>query len=113
MKDYTVSGCIVTYNGEIYQWWTSGFGLTIKKQNEDLNSVTILIDRAYMKARSNEACKIVDFVDKKAQVYFYAAGIIEFDGTSWNMMDPTFASTSKKPKDFITNDSDYLTKYVY
>ena len=40
-------------------------------------------------------------------------GIIEFDGTSWNMMDPTFASTSKKPKDFITNDSDYLTKYVY
>lgn len=40
-------------------------------------------------------------------------GIIEFDGTTWNLMDPTFASTSKSPSDFITEDSKYLTKYVY
>ena len=40
-------------------------------------------------------------------------GIIEFDGTTWNLMDPTFASTSKSPKDYITKNSKYLTKYVY
>ncbi len=40
-------------------------------------------------------------------------GIIEFDGTTWNLMDPTFASTSESPTDFVTEDSKYLTKYVY
>ena len=40
-------------------------------------------------------------------------GIIEFDGSTWNLLDPTFASTSKSPTDFITEDSKYLTKYVY
>ena len=40
-------------------------------------------------------------------------GIIEFDGTTWNMMDPTFASTSKTPKKFITDSSKYMTKYLY
>ncbi len=40
-------------------------------------------------------------------------GIIEFNGDSWALMDPTYASTSKKPKDFIANDTDYITKYVY
>lgn len=40
-------------------------------------------------------------------------GIIEFDGASWNLMDPTFATTSKSPTDFITENSKYLTKYVY
>lgn len=40
-------------------------------------------------------------------------GIIRFDGTSWNLLDPTFASTSKSPKDFITENNDYMTKYVY
>ena len=40
-------------------------------------------------------------------------GIIEFDGTNWNLMDPTFASTSKSPKEYITKNSKYLTKYVY
>lgn len=40
-------------------------------------------------------------------------GIIEFDGTDWNLLDPTFASTSKSPTNFITEDSKYLTKYVY
>lgn len=40
-------------------------------------------------------------------------GIIEFDGEDWKLMDPTFASTSKSPEDFIANDTDYITKYVY
>lgn len=40
-------------------------------------------------------------------------GIIEFDGTDWNLMDPTFASTSKSPQKFITENSKYITKYVY
>lgn len=40
-------------------------------------------------------------------------GVIEFNGTTWNLLDPTFASTSKSPKKFITEDSKYLTKYVY
>lgn len=40
-------------------------------------------------------------------------GIIEFDGSDWNLLDPTFASTSKSPTNFITEDSRYLTKYVY
>lgn len=40
-------------------------------------------------------------------------GIIEFDGASWNLLDPTFASTSKSPTNFITENSKYLTKYVY
>lgn len=40
-------------------------------------------------------------------------GIIEFDGSTWNLLDPTFASTSKSPTDFITENSKYLTKYVY
>lgn len=40
-------------------------------------------------------------------------GIIEFDGTKWNLLDPTFASASKSPKNYITKNSRYLTKYVY
>ena len=40
-------------------------------------------------------------------------GIIEFNGTDWNMLDPTFASTSSSPKDFIAKDSDYIVKYIY
>lgn len=40
-------------------------------------------------------------------------GIIEFDGKTWNLMDPTFASTSRSPKNFISENSKYLTKYVY
>jgi len=40
-------------------------------------------------------------------------GIIEFDGTEWKLMDPTFASSSKKPKDFIMDTDKYITKYVY
>lgn len=40
-------------------------------------------------------------------------GIIQFDGTNWEMLDPTFASTSKKPESFIPDSNDYLSKYVY
>lgn len=40
-------------------------------------------------------------------------GVIEFDGTKWNMLDPTFASASKSPKKFITENSKYQTIYVY
>lgn len=41
--------------------------------------------------------------------------IIEFDGTSWNMMDPTLASTTtgkNSLSDYINND-DYFVKYSY
>ena len=40
-------------------------------------------------------------------------GVIEFDGTNWKLMDPTFASSSKTPKSFTTDNEKYLTKYVY
>lgn len=40
-------------------------------------------------------------------------GIIEFNGTEWKLMDPTFASGSKKPQDFVMETDKYLTKYVY
>lgn len=40
-------------------------------------------------------------------------GIIEFDGTEWKLMDPTFASSSRKPLDFIMETDKYTTKYVY
>lgn len=42
-------------------------------------------------------------------------GIIQFDGTGWKLMDPTFAATTneKKLKDFIGNGSNYTTKYLY
>jgi len=42
-------------------------------------------------------------------------GMIEFDGTDWELMDPTFASSSdtKKLKDFIGDGSNYDTKYIY
>ncbi len=40
-------------------------------------------------------------------------GVIEFNGTTWNLMDPTFASTSKSPKKFISDNDRYTIKYVY
>lgn len=40
-------------------------------------------------------------------------GIIQFDGKNWELMDPTFASTSSKPEDFISNTDEYITKFVY
>lgn len=42
-------------------------------------------------------------------------GIIEFDGTQWKLMDPTFASNNSESalKDFIGDGSKYQTKYIY
>ncbi|MFV0362078.1 MAG: transglutaminase domain-containing protein [Suipraeoptans sp.] len=41
--------------------------------------------------------------------------IIEFDGHSWSLMDPTFASNSDNSslKKFIGNGSNYVLKYTY
>lgn len=40
-------------------------------------------------------------------------GIIEFNGDTWKLMDPTSASTSSSPKDFLSDKYEYLTKYIY
>ncbi|WP_081779891.1 transglutaminase-like domain-containing protein [Butyrivibrio proteoclasticus] len=43
-------------------------------------------------------------------------GMIEFDGTKWSLMDPTFASNMKKKselKSFIGDGSNYSVKYIY
>lgn len=44
-------------------------------------------------------------------------GVIEFNGSDWILMDPTFASTSKndrkKMRNFIGSGDNYVTKYVY
>ena len=40
-------------------------------------------------------------------------GIIEFNGTSWTLMDPTYASTSKSPEKFVADQNNYQLKYVY
>jgi hypothetical protein len=42
-------------------------------------------------------------------------GIIEFNGTEWELMDPTFAANSseKTLKNFIGDGSNYSTVYVY
>ena len=42
-------------------------------------------------------------------------GIIEFDGISWELIDPTFASSTdtKQLKEFIGDGSNYSTKYIY
>lgn len=42
--------------------------------------------------------------------------IIEFDGTTWNMMDPTFASTKSSGEGmshYINNNDSYFVKYSY
>lgn len=42
-------------------------------------------------------------------------GIIEFDGESWELMDPTFAANSSESSlaEFIGDGSNYTTKYIY
>lgn len=40
-------------------------------------------------------------------------GIIQFDGKDWTMLDPTFASTSESPEKFVTENDQYVTKYIY
>jgi hypothetical protein len=44
--------------------------------------------------------------------------IIEFNGESWRLMDPTFASTGKKTDDkelqaYVTDENNYITKYIH
>lgn len=42
-------------------------------------------------------------------------GIVEFDGQSWKLLDPTFASSSseKALRKFIGDGSNYVVKYMY
>lgn len=42
-------------------------------------------------------------------------GIVEFDGTSWKLMDPTFAANNSETelKKFIGDGSNYIVKYIY
>lgn len=42
-------------------------------------------------------------------------GIVEFDGKSWQLMDPTFAASSSEEdlREFIGNGSNYVVKYMY
>lgn len=42
-------------------------------------------------------------------------GIVEFNGTSWELMDPTFAASASvdELKEFIGDGSNYDTKYIY
>ena len=42
-------------------------------------------------------------------------GIVEFNGTSWELMDPTFAASASADelKEFIGDGTNYETKYVY
>ncbi len=42
-------------------------------------------------------------------------GIIQFDGQSWSLMDPTFAANTGESelKSFIGDGSNYVTKYIY
>ena len=54
---------------------------------------------------------ISTYLDEKGWVN----GIIEFDGQSWKLMDPTFAasSTEEQLRDFIGDGTNYVTKYIY
>lgn len=42
-------------------------------------------------------------------------GIIQFDGSQWQLMDPTFAanSSSDSLRDFISEGDNYQVKYIY
>ena len=42
-------------------------------------------------------------------------GVIEFDGTNWSLMDPTFAASASDAtlKNFIGDGTNYKTKYIY
>lgn len=54
---------------------------------------------------------ISTYVDEKGWIN----GIIEFDGKSWSLMDPTFAANSSEQslKKFIGDGSNYTVKYIY
>ena len=42
-------------------------------------------------------------------------GIVEFDGTSWNLMDPTYAASNSEEevKEFIGDGTNYSVRYIY
>ncbi len=42
-------------------------------------------------------------------------GIVQFDGQSWKLMDPTFAANSSEDelREFIGDGSNYIVKYMY
>lgn len=42
-------------------------------------------------------------------------GIVKFDGTSWSLMDPTFAASNSEEelKEFIGDGSNYSVRYIY
>lgn len=42
-------------------------------------------------------------------------GIVEFDGSSWSLMDPTFAATNSEDdlKEFIGDGTNYSVRYIY
>lgn len=46
----------------------------------------------------------------------WVENMIYFDGETWNLMDPTFASSGKQTKkimDYISNSSNYKERFVY
>lgn len=46
----------------------------------------------------------------------WVEGVIYFDGETWKLMDPTFASTAKQSKqimEYIGNTQNYTVKYLY
>lgn len=51
------------------------------------------------------------YIDEKGWVN----GIVQFDGTSWQLMDPTFGSTTAEDvlRNYITEDDSYIVKYIY
>lgn len=54
---------------------------------------------------------ISTYVDDKGWI----DNIIEFDGTSWELMDPTFAANSdnKSLKEAVGDGTNYVLKYTY
>ena len=40
-------------------------------------------------------------------------GVVRFNGKSWQLLDPTFASTSSQPETFLARREDYMTNYIY
>ncbi|MCM1120664.1 MAG: transglutaminase-like domain-containing protein [bacterium] len=42
-------------------------------------------------------------------------GIVQFDGSSWSLMDPTFAATNSEDdlKEFIGDGTNYSVRYIY
>ena len=51
------------------------------------------------------------YLDEKGWVN----GIVQFDGTSWQLMDPTFGSTTAEDvlRSYIVQDDSYIVKYIY